>query len=56
MERVERVEDLDMPVLRAQGIVGVDGITPICIVWSPAVASLWTASIGSPATPVSSCP
>jgi hypothetical protein len=29
MERVERVEDLDMPVLRTQGIVGVDGIIPM---------------------------
>jgi len=32
MERVERVEDLDMPFLRAQGIVGVDGIIPMSIV------------------------
>jgi hypothetical protein len=32
MERVERVEDLDMPVLRAQGIVGADGIIPMSIV------------------------
>jgi len=32
MERVERVEDLDMSVLRAQGIVGADDTIPISTV------------------------
>ena len=32
MERVERVEDLDMFVVHAQGIVSADGFTRICIV------------------------
>jgi hypothetical protein len=31
-ERVERIEDLDLSVFRAQGIVGAGVIIPICIV------------------------
>jgi len=33
MERVKRVEDLDMFLLHAQGIVSADGLTPMCIAW-----------------------
>ena len=29
MERVEWIEDFDMRIFRAQGIVGVDGIIPM---------------------------
>jgi hypothetical protein len=32
MQRVERVQDLDMRVFRAQGIVSVDGTIPMSIV------------------------
>jgi hypothetical protein len=50
MERVERVEDLDMSVLRAQGIVGADGFIPICIVWfRPAVSPPITSAGSTPA-------
>ena len=31
MERVERIEDLDVRGFCAQGIVGVDAFTPMCI-------------------------
>jgi len=30
MKRVERIEDLDLRVFRAQGIVSVDVLIPIC--------------------------
>jgi hypothetical protein len=35
MERVEWIDDLDMRIFRARGIVGVDGIIPMPIVWCP---------------------
>jgi len=56
MERVERAEDLDMPVLRAQGIVGVDGIILMSIVWSPPADSPPTTTAGSPPVAVSFFP
>ena len=56
MERVERVEDLDMPVLRAQGIVGVDGTTRTCIAWCRPEDWPSTDHDGYPAGRSISCP
>jgi Putative transposase len=56
MERVERIENLDVCSFRAQGIVSADGITRICIVWFPAADSHPTVPAGSPVGLVSSCP
>ena len=56
MERVERVENLDMPVLRAQGIVGADGIIPMSIAWSRPAASPPITSAGSTLAIASSSP
>jgi len=50
MQRVERVEDLDIFVLRTQGIVSADGFIPICIVWfRPAVSPPITSAGSTPA-------
>jgi len=54
MKRVERIEDLDLCVFRAQGIVSVDVLIPICIAWYPVEGSPGTAAVGWPAVPASS--
>ena len=46
MKRVKRVEDLNICMIRAQGIVGVGASIRICIVWCPGAASPWTAAAG----------
>ena len=56
MERMERVEDLDMRVFCAQGIVSVDGSIRICIVSSRAAEFHRMVPAGSPAAPTFSCP
>ena len=40
MERVEWIDDLDMRIFRARGIVGVDGIIPMFTTSFPLGASL----------------
>jgi hypothetical protein len=45
-KRVKGVEDLNIRIIRAQGILGVGAFIPICIVWCLGVASPWTAAIG----------
>jgi hypothetical protein len=46
MKRVKGVEDLNIRIVRAQGIVGVGVITRTCTVSSPAVASRQTRTAG----------
>jgi hypothetical protein len=55
MKRVKGVEDLNIRVVRAQGIVGVGVTTRIFIFSFLAVASRRTANIGLPAGRVSFC-
>src|SRR5215510_4948397 len=55
LEWVERIEDLDVRSLHTRGIVGEGVFIPICIVSCPVGGSLWTAAIGCPAVPASSC-
>jgi hypothetical protein len=47
MKRVKRVEDLNICIVGAQGIVGVGAITRTFIASSPAAASPLTAAIGT---------
>src|SRR5712691_10251934 len=57
MERVERIEDLDVRGFCAQGTVNAGGLIPICTVWCRVAESLWTEAVGCPAVVVaSSCP
>jgi hypothetical protein len=49
MERMKRIENLNVRGFCAQGIVSADGIIPTCIVSSPAVGCLRTAPSGFPA-------
>ena len=56
MQRVKGVEDLNICISGAQGIVGVGVFIPICIVSCLVVASPWTAAIWWPAVQASSCP
>jgi hypothetical protein len=49
MKRVKGVEDLNICIIGAQGIVGVGATTPICIAWFPVGASHRTARGGFPA-------
>src|SRR5499427_9142269 len=51
---VKGVEDLNIRISRAQGIVGVGAIIPICIAWYPVEECPWTAAVGWPAVRVSS--
>jgi hypothetical protein len=46
MEWVKGVEDLDIRIFRAQGIVGVGVFTPMCIAWCLAEESLQTPRVG----------
>ena len=46
MKRVKGVEDLNIRIIRAQGIVGVGAHIPICTVSCPGAASPWTAAAG----------
>src|SRR5438105_9395270 len=55
-KRVKGVEDLNIRITRAQGIVGVGATIRTPISSYPAAASRPTASIGLPADPASSCP
>ena len=55
MKRVKGVEDLNIRIVRAQGIVGVGVTTRIFIFSSLGVASRLTANIGLPAGRVSFC-
>jgi hypothetical protein len=54
IKRMERIENLDLGAFRAQGIVGVDVITHICIVWSQEAVLRPMAPAGSIANPASS--
>jgi hypothetical protein len=56
MERVERIEDLDLGAFRAQGIVVVDAIIRTFIASSLQVACPSTGRGGSPHRHVSCCP
>ena len=47
LKRVKGVEDLNIRIIRAQGIVGAGAYTPISTAWSPAAASVTMASAGS---------
>jgi len=55
-KRVKGVEDLNIRITRAQGIVGVGAIIPTCIASSPVAVSRPTAAVGSPAGPTSFSP
>jgi len=55
MERVKGVEDLNVRIVRAQGIVGVGVITRICTAWCPGAGSHRMVRAGPPAAPASSC-
>src|SRR5437660_9470696 len=46
MERMERIENLDGRVFRAQGIVSVDAFTHMCIAWCRPVDFLPIARVG----------
>jgi len=48
MKRVKGVEDLNICIIGAQGIVGVGATTRICILSSPEAAFLQTKRVGSP--------
>jgi hypothetical protein len=48
MKRVKGVEDLNICIIGAQGIVGVGATTRICILSSPAAAFLQMERVGSP--------
>jgi hypothetical protein len=54
MKRVKGVEDLNICIIGAQGIVGVGATTRICILSSPAAAFLQMERVGSPADRISS--
>jgi len=54
MKRVKGVEDLNICIIGAQGIVGVGATIRICILWSPAAVFLQTERVGSPADQISS--
>ena len=56
VERVERIEDLNLSVFRAQGIVGVGVSTRMSTVSSPPEDSPPTTSAGSTPIPASCCP
>jgi hypothetical protein len=56
LERVERIEDLDMRAFRTQGIVGGGVFTRICIVSCPVAGSRPMVNVGSRAARTSSCP
>src|SRR5580692_8646988 len=56
MERVEWIDDLDMRIFRARGIVGVDGIIPICIASSRVAGSRPISGVGFHADTSSFCP
>ena len=49
MKRVKGVEDLNICIIGAQGIVGVGATTPTCIAWFRAGAFHRTARGGFPA-------
>ena len=53
MKRVKGIEDLNIRIVRAQGIVGVGVTIRICIASSPVVGSRRMASVGSLADPAS---
>ena len=53
---VKAIEDLNIRIIGAPGIVGVGVFIPICIVSCLVVASPWTAAVGWPAVWGSSCP
>jgi hypothetical protein len=55
IERVKRIEDLDLSVFRTQGIVGVDVIIPMSTAWPPRVASPLITCTGSRLVIRSSC-
>ena len=55
VERVERIEDLDVRALRTQGIVGGGVIIRTSIVWFPKAASPWTAPTGCGRITTGSC-
>jgi hypothetical protein len=56
MERVEWIDDLDMRIFRTRGIVGADGLIPICIAWSQVAGSPQIIDDGFPADTSSFCP
>jgi hypothetical protein len=56
MKRVKGVEDLNICIIGAQGIVGVGATIPICIAWFPVEAFRRTASGGFPAGRITSFP
>jgi hypothetical protein len=56
MKRMKGVEDLNIGMIRAQGIVGVGAITHMRTSSHRAAASRWTDNIGSPAVPASFSP
>jgi hypothetical protein len=55
LERMKRIEDLDLTIFWTQGIVGVGVFIPTCIVSSQAAGCLRTVPVGSPAALASSC-
>jgi len=56
MKRVKGVEDLNICIIGAQGIVGVGATIPICIAWFPVGAFHRTARGGFPAGRITSFP
>ncbi len=56
MKWVKGVEDLNICIIGAQGIVGVGATIPICIAWFPVEAFPLMARGGFPAGRSSSCP
>src|SRR5262252_4991610 len=56
MERMKRIEDLDLTIFWTQGIVGVGVFTRTCIVSSPPADCYWIAPTGSIRATLSSFP
>src|SRR5215472_5944603 len=56
MERMKRIEDLDLTIFWTQGIVGVGVLIPTCIVWSREEDSHPISAAGFPAEGSSFCP
>jgi len=56
MQRVERVEDLDIFALRTQGIVSADGFTRMFTAWCPVEEYPQMVRAGFPVESRSSCP
>jgi hypothetical protein len=56
MERVERIEDLDVRGFYTQGIVSVGAFILTCTVSCPVAESPWTAAVGWLAVQASFCP